>query len=97
MIISGILLHGICYDFFFVTGYMYTENKAGEKIKNAAQGLFTVATYGIGMTIGSWFSGIITDNNTIEGIKNWGDIWMIPAYISAAVLLFLIVFFKEKK
>ena len=57
MIISGILLYGICYDFFFVTGYMYTENKAGEKIKNAAQGLFTVATYGIGMTIGSWFSG----------------------------------------
>ena len=96
MIISGILLHGICFDFFFVTGYMYTENKAGEKIKNAAQGLFTVATYGIGMTIGSWFSGIITDSNTIEGIKNWGDIWMVPAYISGAVLLFLVVFFKEK-
>ena len=96
MIISGILLHGICYDFFFVTGYMYTENKAGDKIKNAAQGLFTVATYGIGMTIGSWFSGIITDNNTIEGIKNWGDIWMVPAYISGAVLLFLVIFFKEK-
>ena len=96
MIISGILLHGICYDFFFVTGYMYTENKAGKKIKNAAQGLFTVATYGIGMTIGSWFSGIITDSNTIEGIKNWGDIWMVPAYISGAVLLFLVVFFKEK-
>jgi hypothetical protein len=49
------------------------------------------------MTIGSWFSGIITDSNTIEGIKNWGDIWMVPTYISAAVLLFLIVFFKEKK
>ena len=95
MIISGILLHGICYDFFFVTGYMYTENKAGDKIKNAAQGLFTVATYGIGMTIGSWFSGIVTDNNTIEEIKNWGDIWMVPAYISGAVLLFLVVFFKE--
>ena len=96
MIISGILLHGICYDFFFVTGYMYTENKADEKIKNAAQGLFTVATYGIGMTIGSWFSGIVTDNNTIEGLKNWGDIWMVPAYISGAVLLFLVIFFKEK-
>ena len=96
MIISGILLHGICYDFFFVTGYMYTENKAGEKIKNAAQGLFTVATYGIGMTIGSWFSGIVTDKNTIEGFKNWGDIWMVPAYISGAVLLFLVIFFKEK-
>ena len=97
MIMSGIILHGICYDFFFVTGYMYTENKAGEKIKNAAQGLFTVATYGIGMTIGSWFSGIITDTYTVEGIKNWFDIWMVPAYISGAVLLFLIIFFKDKK
>ena len=97
MIMSGIILHGICYDFFFVTGYMYTENKAGEKIKNAAQGLFTVATYGIGMTIGSWFSGIITDTYTVEGIKNWFDIWMVPVYISGAVLLFLVIFFKDKK
>jgi nucleoside transporter len=97
MLMAGIVLHGICYDFFFVTGYMYTENKAGEKIKNAAQGLFTVATYGIGMTIGSWFSGIITDSYTVDGIKNWEEIWMIPAYISGAVLLFLMIFFKEKK
>ena len=97
MLMAGIVLHGICYDFFFVTGYMYTENKAGEKIKNAAQGLFTVATYGIGMTIGSWFSGIITDSYTVDGIKNWSEIWMIPAYISGAVLLFLMIFFKEKK
>ena len=97
MLMAGIVLHGICYDFFFVTGYMYTENKAREKIKNAAQGLFTVATYGIGMTIGSWFSGIITDSYTVDGIKNWAEIWMIPAYISGAVLLFLMIFFKEKK
>ena len=97
MLMAGIILHGICYDFFFVTGYMYTENKAGEKIKNAAQGLFTVATYGIGMTIGSWFSGIITDSYTVDGIKIWAEIWMIPAYISGAVLLFLMIFFKEKK
>lgn len=97
MIISGIILHGVCYDFFFVTGFMYTENKANKKIKNAAQGLFTVATYGIGMTIGSWFSGLITEYYTIEGMKNWSGIWEIPAYISAAVLLFLIVFFKDKK
>ncbi len=97
MIMSGIILHGICYDFFFVTGYMYTENKAGEKIKNAAQGLFTVATYGIGMAIGSALSGYISDYYTLNDVKNWTEIWMVPAYISAAVLLFLIIFFKEKK
>ena len=97
MIMAGIVLHGICYDFFFVTGYMYTENKAGEKIKNAAQGLFTVATYGIGMTIGSSFSGYISDYFTSGDIKSWEDIWMVPAYIAVAVLLFLIIFFKDKK
>jgi len=97
MIMAGIVLHGICYDFFFVTGYMYTENKAGEKIKNAAQGLFTVATYGIGMTIGSSFSGYISDYFTSGEVKSWEDIWMVPAYIAVAVLLFLIIFFKDKK
>jgi len=97
MIMAGIVLHGICYDFFFVTGYMYTENKADEKIKNAAQGLFTVATYGIGMTIGSSFSGYISDYFTSGEIKSWEDIWMVPAYIAVAVLLFLIIFFKDKK
>ena len=67
-----------------------------KKIKNAAQGLFTVATYGIGMAIGSAMAGYISDYYTINEIKNWPDIWMVPAYIAAAVLLFLIIFFKEK-
>ncbi|MBV9989433.1 MAG: nucleoside permease, partial [Chitinophagaceae bacterium] len=67
MLYAGIVLHGICYDFFFVTGYMYTEKKAGEKIKNAAQGLFTFATYGVGMFIGTWFSGFIVDKYNNAG------------------------------
>src|SRR5690606_37282419 len=61
MLYAGIVLHGICYDFFFVTGYMYTEKKAGAGIKSAAQGLFTFATYGVGMLIGTLFSGVIVD------------------------------------
>lgn len=97
MLYAGIVLHGICYDFFFVTGYMYTEKKAGEKIKNAAQGLFTFATYGVGMFIGTWFSGFTTDYYTVEGEHQWQYIWYVPAFIAVAVLLYFIFFFKEKK
>jgi len=98
MLYAGIILHGICYDFFFVTGYMYTEKKAGEKIKNAAQGLFTFATYGVGMLIGTWFSGIIVDNYKIaESAHNWTKIWLVPAYVAIAVLVYFVLLFKEKK
>lgn len=100
MLYAGIILHGICYDFFFVTGYMYTEKKAGEKIKNAAQGLFTFATYGLGMFIGTWFSGFIVDKYTIAGnpvTHNWKSIWFVPAGIAIAVMIYFILFFREKK
>ena len=97
MLYAGIILHGICYDFFFVTGYMYTEKKAGEKIKNAAQGLFTFATYGAGMFIGTWFSGFTADYYTRDNVHDWQSIWFVPAYIAVAVLVYFIFFFKEKK
>jgi nucleoside transporter len=97
MLYAGIILHGICYDFFFVTGYMYTEKKAGEKFKNAAQGLFTFATYGAGMFIGTWFSGFTTDYYTKDNVHNWQSVWMVPAYIAVGVLLYFILFFKEKR
>lgn len=98
MLYAGIILHGICYDFFFVTGYMYTEKKAGEKIKNAAQGLFTFATYGVGMFIGTWFSGVIVDKYKIaEKVHNWTSIWYVPALIAVGVLIYFLLFFKEKK
>jgi len=97
MLYAGIILHGICYDFFFVTGYMYTEKKAGEKIKNAAQGLFTFATYGVGMFIGTWFSGFVTDFYTVDGVHQWREIWYVPAYIAVAVMVYFIFFFNEKK
>jgi nucleoside transporter len=97
MLYAGIILHGICYDFFFVTGYMYTEKKAGDKIKNAAQGLFTFATYGVGMVIGTRFSGFTADYYTTDGAFQWQSIWMVPAYIAVGVLIYFILFFKEKK
>jgi len=97
MLYAGIILHGVCYDFFFVTGYMYTEKKAGEKIKNAAQGLFTFATYGVGMFIGTLISGKVVDKYLIPEGHNWKGIWFVPAYIAFAVLIYFILFFREKR
>lgn len=97
MLYAGIILHGVCYDFFFVTGYMYTEKKADAKIKSAAQGLFTFATYGLGLFIGSWISGFTTDFYTTDGAHQWKEIWLLPTYIAVAVLIYFILFFKEKR
>ncbi|MRG48681.1 MFS transporter [Chitinophaga sp. SYP-B3965] len=97
MLYTGIILHGVCYDFFFVTGYMYTENRAGEKIKSAAQGLFTFATYGLGMVIGTWFSGIVADYYVVNGVREWQNIWMVPVYIAAAVIIYFALAFHDKK
>jgi nucleoside transporter len=97
MLYAGIILHGVCYDFFFVTGYMYTERKAGEKIKNAAQGLFTFATYGVGMFFGTKFSGYVAKYYTVDGTEHWDKIWMVPVYIALVVLLGFILFFTDKE
>lgn len=98
MLIIGIALHGICYDFFFVSGQIYTNSKAGEKYKSAAQGLITLATYGVGMLIGFAIAGKITDAYKIsEKIFDYKMIWLIPAAIAAGVFLLFAVFFKDEK
>ncbi len=97
MLLLGILLHGICYDFFFVTGQIYTDNLAGERFKSAAQGLITLATYGVGMLIGSLLSGRIVDRYLENGVHDWKTIWLIPAGIAGAVLLLFVLFFRDPK
>lgn len=98
MLIIGIALHGICYDFFFVSGQIYTDTKAGEKIKSAAQGLITLATYGIGMLIGFYIAGKISDYYLIsEGVHNWQSIWIFPALFAVAVLLIFSLLFKNEE
>ncbi|MEB0262739.1 MULTISPECIES: nucleoside permease [unclassified Mucilaginibacter] len=96
MLIAGIVMHGICYDFFFVTGQIYTDNLAGEKFKSAAQGFITLATYGVGMLIGSYISGPIVDKFKVSATThNWQTIWLIPAGIAAVVLVVFLLAFKD--
>jgi nucleoside transporter len=98
MLVIGIALHGICYDFFFVSGQIYTDSKAGEKIKSAAQGLITLATYGIGMLIGFWVAGQIADKYLVsDGVHSWQDIWVFPAGFAIMVLILFALLFKNEK
>lgn len=98
MLIIGIALHGICYDFFFVSGQIYTDTKAGERYKSAAQGLITLATYGVGMLIGFWIAGQITDSFLLEdGSHVWESIWIYPAGFAAVVFVLFALIFKNEK
>ena len=97
LLIAGIIVHGICYDFFFVTGQIYTDNLAGEQSKSAAQGFITLATYGVGMLLGSLLSGQIVDAHKTTGdLHDWHAIWLIPAAIAAAVLAAFLLLFKDQ-
>lgn len=97
MLIFGIALHGICYDFFFVSGQIYTDSKAGEKFKSAAQGLITLATYGVGMLIGFWVAGLITDAYKISEFKHdWEKIWVLASFIAALVTVLFFFTFNQK-
>ena len=96
MLIFGILLHGVCYDFFFVSGQIYTDFKAGEKYKSTAQGLITLATYGLGMLIGFRFAGWLTDQYISDIGHLWKNIWIQPAIFSFVVLTLFLIFFKNE-
>lgn len=97
MLLGGIVLHGICYDFFFVTGQIYTDNHAGSQFQSAAQGFITLATYGVGMLIGTYLSGWVVDHYALaNNTHNWNHIWLIPAGIALVVLVLFLALFKEK-
>lgn len=98
MLLLGIALHGICYDFFFVSGQIYTNSKAGEQYKSAAQGLITLATYGVGMLIGFEIAGAVTDAyKTGDKSFDYKMVWTIPAAIAFAVMVLFLLFFRDEK
>jgi nucleoside transporter len=97
MLYLGIILHGICYDFFFVTGQIYVDQKADLRIRGAAQGFIAFVTLGVGMYIGAWASGAVVDAYTLpDGTRNWDAIWMVPAVGAGVVLLIFAVFFRPE-
>ena len=96
MLIIGIALHGICYDFFFVSGQIYTDSKAGERYKSSAQGLITLATYGVGMLIGFWIAGQITDAFANGAAHDWTAIWIFPAVFAGVVFVLFHVSFRNE-
>jgi nucleoside transporter len=95
MLYLGVLLHGICYDFFFVTGMIYVDKKAGTEIRAQAQGFISLLTYGIGIGLGSVISGQLVDHFTVGGTKNWTLIWWGPAVFAAAVAILFALTFRD--
>jgi len=99
MLYAGIVLHGVCFDFFFVTGQIYVDNTVARIQRAAAQGFIHVVTYGVGQLIGSWAAGAVVDRYTTAtdaGTQHlWQTIWLVPAVMAFVVLLLFALFFKN--
>lgn len=99
MLYLGILLHGICYDFFFVTGQIYVDNKAPRNVRGAAQGFIAFVTLGLGLFVGAWVSGAVVNNYTTPEVSyphDWRAIWLVPAAMAGVVLIAFGLLFHEK-
>ncbi|AEN73631.1 nucleoside:H symporter [Rhodothermus marinus SG0.5JP17-172] len=100
MIILGILLHGICYDFFFVTGQIYVDKKSTPEIRGQAQGMLVLVTYGLGMLIGAQVAGNLY-NSFLNGaaslsLEAWQQFWFIPAAFAAVVMVLFGLLFNDR-
>lgn len=100
MVVTGVVLHGICYDFFFVTGQVYVDKKSTAKIRGQAQGFLVFITYGVGMLIGAQIAGEVYNSflGEAEALtpSQWNNFWLIPCAFAGAVMLFFGLLFKDK-
>jgi nucleoside transporter len=96
MLYAGILLHGVCYDFFFVTGQIYVDQRAGLAVRAAAQGFLAFITQGVGLFIGAWASGAVVDAYRTANGHDWHAIWMVPSIGAFAILLVFAFLFRPQ-
>ena len=100
MIVGGIALHGICYDFFFVTGQIYVEKKSTPAVRGQAQGLLVLVTYGVGMLIGAQVAGAVYNSFLADRaalpLAEWAQFWWIPAAFAGAVLVLFVLLFNDR-
>lgn len=96
MILAGVLLHGICYDFFFVTGMIYVDKKAPNAIRNQAQGFLVLVTQGLGLGLGAklFFAHVVM--NTHDGVVDWKTVWLYPAVFAGVVMVIFFLFFWDR-
>jgi nucleoside transporter len=97
LLYGGIILHGICFDFFFVTGQIYIDQKSPKEIRASAQGFIALITYGVGQGLGSILSGRVVDALTTNGVKDWHSIWWVPCLFALAVSLLFAVAFRDSR
>jgi len=97
LLLVGLALHGPCYDFFFVSGQIYTDTRAGQERQAAAQGLITLATYGVGMLIGFSAAGFITDRYSVAGGHDWVSVWAYPAVFALGVAVIFLFSFRNER
>jgi nucleoside transporter len=97
MIFIGVLLHGICYDFFFVTGMIYADKRAGQSVRHQAQGFLVLVTQGLGLGIGAKVFFAHVERNTIDGVPDWYSIWIYPCLFAAAVSAIFFLFFWDRE
>ncbi len=97
MLYIGILMHGMCYDFFFVMGQMYVDQRAPAAIRATAQGFIAFVTLGLGMFVGSWLSGVVAGHYVVGKGHDWRMIWLVPAIFAGIVLFFFAILFRSKE
>ena len=102
LIAAGILLHGICYDFFFVTGFIYTDKRSPNEMRGQAQGLLVLATYGLGMFVGAQLGGLVFDRMVGEAnataasaLPSYQKFWLLPCIFAAVIFAAFVIFFRD--